>query len=180
MLPCNFAASIIMRYGLIALSLLLTTMACTRQPPKGNAVYFGPTAVYRLTPETKELAPDQTTSKQYDASFNFHPNYNQPLHRIVAGGLQTVFLGIVVPPAPKDLAELTATDAQWTRMEVKALPKNAVMALLKDGRGAYDVRYLGLSAKSGQIHLVNLVTQDSILARSYYDADTLFKGNLLL
>lgn len=155
---------------------------CSRSQYQGRAVYFGPTAVYRLADGTQEVKPDARSTAFYEQRFNFHPQVNQPLHRIVAttGGAETVYLGLALPPLPPDLAVLAASDSVWTVVQTRPLPGKAQLALLKSRRGEFDVRYVGASAKSGSTHVVNLLTPDSAVARSYFDAEKIFKGNLLL
>ena len=55
----------------------------------------------------------------------------------------------------------------------------AKLALLRGRNSEFDVRYVG-RAMSGNIHVVNLLTRDSMVARGYYEAPKFFKGNLLL
>lgn len=164
---------------------LLAGLATNCQPGRsqGRAVYFGPTAVYRLGKTDQEVTPDPAATTFYEQRFNFHPRFNQPLHRLVRGtGPETVYLGLVMPPVPARLAALTAPDSVWQLVSERAEPHgNGRLALLKNvRRGEYNVRYVGKAAKSGNTHVINLLTADSAVARSYYVAKPLFKGNLLL
>jgi len=168
-----------MKAGIFLLA-ALTLLGCSRKPGADSAVYLGPTPVYKLVPGTREVAPDAPTTKLYEGMFNFHPAYNQPLHRLVVGGNQTVYLGLVLPPLPAKLDELMVTDSAWTLVQSRPVGKGALLGLLKGRTGAYDVRYLGASVKSQMTHVINVYTQDSALAQSYYHAEPLLKGNLLL
>ena len=165
------------------LSLGLMLGSCQQGQSPGRAVYFGPTGVYRLTGDAQEIAPDSALTAYYGRRFNFHPRFNQPLHRLVRGsGPETVFLGLVLPPAPGNLGVLTASDSVWQQVAARAVaPGAAQVALLRNPRrGEYNVRYVGKNKKSGNTHVINLLTPDSTVARSYYAAEKLFKGNLLL
>ena len=165
---------------LFSCAVLLVT-GCQRDHYQDHVVRFGATNVYKLTGGAREQTPDKSATQFYEQRFNFHPRFNQPLHRIVAGeGAETVYLGIVVPPVPNNLGVLTQSDSVWTLVQEKTLTGKARLALLKNQRGEYDVRYVGASSKSNNTHVINLFTKDSVTARSYYDASKLFKGNLLL
>jgi hypothetical protein len=167
-----FFGGVLLSAGLLA--------GCQHAPPQSQTVYFGPTAVYRLPKGTHEASPDTASTAFYERRFNFHPRFNQPLHRVVVGSpTETVYLGLAVPPVPANLQALVAPDSAWGVVERKALPHAAHLALLRGHRGEFDVRYVG-RASSGNVHVVNLLTRDSVVARSYYEAPTLFKGNLLL
>jgi hypothetical protein len=153
---------------------------CQQAHTQSRTVYFGPTAVYRLPTGTREVKPDSASTAFYERRFNFHPRFNQPLHRVVAGiPAETVYLGLVMAPVPADLGVLVAPDSVWQVVERKALPHAGQLALLRGRHGEFDVRYVG-RASSGNTHVVNLLTRDSVVARSYYEAPKLFKGNLLL
>ena len=139
--------------------------------------------MYRLGADAKEIAPDSATTAYYGQRFNFHPRFNQPLHRLVRGsGPETVYLGLVLPPAPRNLVVLMASDSVWQQVATRTVsPDGAQLALLRNPRRSeYNVRYVGESKKSGNVHVVNMLTSDSTVARSYYTAEKLFKGNLLL
>jgi hypothetical protein len=162
----------------------LTTLAsCHKTASSARAVYLGPTAVYQLSDNAKELLPDKFSTTFYQDRFNFHPQYNQPLHRIVAVGNSTdkVYLGVVLPPLPADLSVLTESDSIWQLIERRALPNHSILARLRSKKGAeFDVRYLGASAKSQNTHVVNYLTADSATAQRIYLADKPFEGKLLL
>lgn len=172
-MTCRFYCwAVLLQVGLLA--------GCQQARPQSRTVYFGPTAVYRLPQGTREAKPDTASTAFYERRFNFHPRFNQPLHRIVAGSpTETVYLGVAVPPVPANLQALVEPDAVWQVVERQALPAGAQLALLRGRSGEFDVRYVG-RAKSGNIHIVNLLTRDSVVARSYYTAPRLYKGNLLL
>ncbi|WP_046244614.1 hypothetical protein [Hymenobacter terrenus] len=153
---------------------------CQQARTQSRTVYFGPTAVYKLPDGTREEKPNKETTASYERRFNFHPRFNQPLHRIVAGkDAETVYLGLAMPPVPANLQALVEPDSVWQVVERRALPGEAQLALLRGHRGEFNVRYVG-RATSGNTHVVNLLTRDSVVARSYYMAPKLFKGNLLL
>lgn len=165
---------------LFSCAVILVT-GCHRDQHQDHVVRFGATSVYKLTGGAREQTPNKSTTQFYERRFNFHPRFNQPLHRIVAGqGAETVYLGIVVPPVPNDLGVLIQSDSVWSLLQENHLTGKARLALLKSKRGEYDVRYIGASSQSKNTHVINLLTEDSITARSYYDASKLFKGNLLL
>ena len=167
--------------ALASAGLLLSS--CQPGQSQGRAVKFGPTPVYRLGKGAQEVAPDKALTDFYEQRFNFHPRFNQPLHRLVRGNGPDVYLGLVVPPGPADLAVLTRPDSVWqVVLASRAEPRGAgQLALLRDPRrGEYNVRYVGKAAKSGNTHVINLLTTDSTVARSYYSADKLFRGDLLL
>ena len=154
---------------------------CYQDQQQDHVVRFGATSVYKLMDGAREQTPDKNATQFYEQRFNFHPRFNQPLHRIVAGqGAETVYLGIVAPPVPNNLGVLIQSDSVWSLLHEKKLTEKARLALLKNRRGEYDVRYIGESSKTNNTHVINLLTKDSVTARSYYDADNLFKGNLLL
>lgn len=169
--PFHFGA-LLLHVGLLA--------SCQQARPQSRTVYFGPTAVYRLPKGTHEAKPDIASTAFYEQRFNFHPRFNQPLHRIVAGNpTETVYLGVAVPPVPANLQALVEPDAVWQLAARKMLPGAAQLALLRGHNGEFDVRYVG-RATSGNVHIVNLLTRDSVVARNYYEASKLFKGDLLL
>ncbi|MBO2011360.1 hypothetical protein [Hymenobacter negativus] len=169
------------RFNGWAVLLTLALLAgCQQAHKQSGTVYFGPTAVYRLPKGTHEAMPDTASTAFYERRFNFHPRFNQPLHRIVAGSpTETVYLGIAMPPVPANLQVLVEPDAVWQVVGRKALPSAAQLALLRGRNSEFNVRYVG-KAKSGNVHVVNLLTRDSVVARSYYDAPKPYKGNLLL
>ena len=168
---------------LVGAALGLALLSGCRPPTRSQkAVYLGPAAVYQLTDSTRELVPDETATAFYQRRFNFHPRYNQPLHRIVSSrSTDKVYLGLVLPPLPPDLATLTESDSVWELVERRALPKHAVLAWLRSKRGReWNVRYLGASAKSKNTHVIQLLTTDSLTARRGYFAPKPFDGHILL
>jgi hypothetical protein len=157
--------------------------ACHAKPRLEHTVYYGSTAVYRLKPGAQEITPDKATTSFYSQRFNFHPRFNQPLHRVVRNsGTETVYLGLVMPPVPGDLTVLTLPDSVWQLVDARsASPHAGRLALLRNARrGEYNVRYVNKIAATSNVHIINLLTSDSLLAKRYYAADSLFEGNLLL
>ena len=155
---------------------------CRQSARSQKAVYLGPTAVYHLTDSTRELVPDEAATVFYQRRFNFHPQINQPLHRIVSSlSTDKVYLGLVLPPLPADLATLAQSDSAWELIGRRALPRRAVLAWLRSRRGhEWNVRYLGASAKSKNTHVIQFLTTDSATARRAYFAPKPFDGHILL
>ncbi len=166
--------------AVVAASAGLLLSSCQPGQSQGRAVRFGPTPVYRLAKGAQEVVPDKATTQFYEQRFNFHPRFNQPLHRLVRGNGPDVYLGLVVPPGPTDLAVLIRPDSVWQAVANRTEPQGQLAMFRNPRRGEYNVRYAGKAVKTGNIHVINLLTTDSTLARSYYSADKLFKGNLLL
>ena len=175
-------AAVLLGRALLALVGGLLPTGCHQPPHPARAVYLGPTPVYQLTDSTRELVPDESSTAFYQCRFNFHPQVNQPLHRIVSSrSTDKVYLGLVLPPVPVSLAELTASDSVWELIERRALPHQAVLAWLRRKRlPEWNVRYLKASAKSQNTHVINLLTTDSATARRAYLADKPFGGQILL
>lgn len=140
---------------------------------------MGPAQVYSLAPGDKVLAPEPASTQYYERLFNHHPQYNQPLHRIVKSTTQTVYLGIVVPPLPPSPADLLASDSIWQQKAMRKVGA-AYAGFLQDGQGQYNVRYLAMSGKTKFLHVINLLTADSALARRQYEATPPLQGHVLL
>ena len=168
--------------GILLLLGGLAGAGCHQPARTARAVYLGPTPVYQLTDSTRELVPDDSGTAFYQRRFNFHPDFNQPLHRIVSSrSTDKVYLGLVLPPLPADLATLTGSDSVWELIERRELPRRAVVAWLRSRhRPEWNVRYLSASAKTHNTHVINLLTADSATAHRAYLAPKPFGGQLLL
>jgi hypothetical protein len=163
----------------MVLSVVLPLMMANTCQKRKDAVYLGGTPVYQLSAETREVAPTPAAIKEYETKFNYYSQYNVPLHRVVMGKGQTVYLGLIVPPFPPTLSYFLASDSVWTQLESKKVGEGG-MAFMKYALGGYNVRYVFASKKTAQTHAINLFTADSATARSYYDAEKPYKGALLL
>ena len=153
--------------------------ACKGPGQAPDVVYMGPAQVFALQPGAKVLAPEPASTAYYEQLFNHHPQYNQPLHRIVKSTANTVYLGVVMDPLPPSPADLLATDSVWTVVAARKVGA-AQVGLLRGKGGQYNVRYLATSSKTKFLHVINLLTTDSADARQQYEANPPLHGRVLL
>ena len=166
-------------FGFLAGLLILLSAACGKVPTNSDSVYLGPYPIYKLKPGYKEVVPNSMAVKRYEQLFNYYAQYNVPLHRIVLGDSATIYLGLVVDPMPATLQDLLSSDSIWTQKASKQIG-GGYLGLLSYRKGGYNVRYLQKSAKTKQVHAINLFTEDSATASFYYNGEKLFNGCLLL
>lgn len=166
--------------GLLALVFLA---ACSSgQEDKDGLVVMKGVPVYRIPQGATVVKSDAMNPfdvNAYDRLFNHHPSINQPVYRVVTAPAYSVYVGLVLDkeisgPQP----DLFAGDSAWRLVETRKVPQGTLGLLANDS--LYDVRFVGHSPKTDITHLINLKTRDSVLAASYYHADSLYKGDCLL